>query len=274
MVLQTTALATWLRRLTVGDLYTIVFKFDKRKFNMGRDIDGLLRQNKKKLAELEAVIGYRFTDLRLLQKALIHSSYAFEQSQAGKNNERLEFIGDAVLDLVVGHILFRKFSDIREGDLTRLRAALVNESHLAAMAKKISLGKYLCLGKGENASKGREKASILSCAYEAVAGAIFCDGGYEAVAALVEKAFCPVIDAKIDSLSVVDAKSRLQEILQERHNEGPNYRLDSEDGPSHQKVFTISVYFKDEKLATGQAGSKKVAEQRAATDAIKLLEKE
>ena len=239
---------------------------------MGRDIDGLLKQNKQCLGQLETVIGYRFTDLRLLQKALIHSSYAFEQSQADKNNERLEFIGDAVLDLVVGHMLYRKFAKIREGELTRLRAALVNESHLAAMAKKIELGKYLCLGKGEDASGGREKASILSCAYEAVAGAIFCDGGYDAVAKLVEKAFGPVIDDKIDSLSVVDAKSRLQEILQEKYNEGPNYRLDSEEGPSHQKVFTISVYFRDEKLGTGEAASKKIAEQRAATAAIKFLE--
>ncbi len=240
---------------------------------MGRDIAGLLKRNRKQLSELEAFLGYSFTDLSLLQKALIHSSYAFEQSQVGKNNERLEFIGDAVLDLVVGNMLYQRFSKVREGELTRLRAALVNESHLAAMAQEIELGRFLCLGKGEEASNGREKSSILSCAYEAVVGAVFFDGGYDSVAGVVEKAFGKVIDDKIDSLLIVDAKSRLQEVLQEQYNEGPSYRLDSEEGPSHQKVFTISVYFRDEKLGTGEAGSKKIAEQCAAAAAIKRLEK-
>ncbi|CAG35974.1 ribonuclease III [Desulfotalea psychrophila] len=239
---------------------------------MGIDVKELIRRNRQKHAEFEKKINYKFIDLRLLQKALIHSSYAFEQAQAGKNNERLEFVGDAVLDLVVGNALYRRFPEMREGELTRLRAALVNEGHLATMARKINLGYFLCLGKGEDNSKGREKSSILSCAYEAVIGAIFQDGGYDAVAALVERFFLPVIDRRKEDLLLADAKSRLQEILQEKHNEGPSYRLDNEEGPSHKKRFTISVLFRDEVLGTGEAGSKKEAEQRGAALAIKKIE--
>ena len=232
------------------------------------DIDSLVRVNKEELSRLEKSLGYRFTDLRLLQKALVHSSFAFEQSQGGKDNEKLEFIGDAVLDLVIGHILFRRDQEMREGELTKLRAALVNEHHLAKMARDLDLGKYLALGKGEDASHGRSKSSILSCAYEAVIGAIFEDGGYQTVCEVVERFFLPEIDGKHEELLIADAKSRLQEVLQEKYNEGPTYIIDAEEGPSHQKLFTISVTFRDEVLGTGQAGSKKEAEQRAATAAL------
>ncbi len=235
---------------------------------MSRKIDSLVKENKKILCEFEQVLGYRFTDLRLLQKALIHSSYAFEQSQDCKDNETLEFLGDAVLDLAVGFILFKRYPEMKEGELTKLRAALVNETHLAGMARDIELGKYLCLGRGEDASSGRNKSSILSCGYEAVVGAIFEDGGYDLATEFVENFFIPEIAGKKEGLLVADAKSRLQELLQEQHNEAPNYRLDSEDGPSHQKLFTVSVLFKDEILGTGTARSKKEAEQRAAAAAL------
>ena len=235
------------------------------------DLEALVRANKAGLSDLEKIIGYRFTDLRLLQKALIHSSFAFEQSQIGKNNETLEFLGDAVLDLVVGHLLFKKYNSMREGELTRLRAALVNETHLAEMARKIQLGEYLSLGKGEEASQGRNKSSILSCAFEAVMGAVFEDGGYDAVSELATALFDPAIEAKKEQLLVADAKSRLQEKLQEKYNKGPIYRLDKEEGPSHQKLFTISVLFDDAVLGSGEARSKKEAEQRAAASALKHL---
>lgn len=238
---------------------------------MGMELDSLVRLNKESLSELEQKLKYRFTDLRLLQKALIHSSYAFEQSQVGKNNETLEFIGDAVLDLVVGHLLYQKYEKMREGQLTRLRAALVNESHLASMARNLDLGKFLCLGKGEDASHGRSKASILSCAFEAVVGAVFEDGGYEAAAEIVTVLFVPAIEDKKEQMLIADSKSRLQEVLQEKHNEGPVYRLDREEGPSHQKLFTISALFDGQVLGTGEAGSKKEAEQRAAAAALKFL---
>ena len=135
---------------------------------MGLNLDQLIGENSEQLREFEKTLGYRFTDLRLLQKALIHASYAFEQAQVGENNETLEFLGDAVLDLAVGVILYRRYPKMREGELTKLRSALVNESHLAQMAREIDLGKHLCLGKGEDASNGRNKSSILSCAYVAV----------------------------------------------------------------------------------------------------------
>lgn len=239
---------------------------------MGMDIDSLVTVNKEQLSLLEKDLGYRFTDLRYLQKALVHSSYAFEQSQGGNDNERLEFIGDAVLDLVVGHTLYQKYRGMREGELTRLRASLVNEQHLAKMARQLDLGKYLELGKGEDNSNGRNKSSILSCAYEAVVGAIFEDGGYPIVSGVIEQFFLPEIEGKKEDLLIADAKSRLQEKLQETHNEAPKYRIDEEQGPSHLKLFSVSVCFQDEVLGKGQAGSKKEAEQRAAAEALEFLE--
>ncbi len=228
----------------------------------------LAQQNKKMLSEFEDLLDYRFTDLRLLQKALIHSSFAFEQPQVCKNNETLEFLGDAVLDLVVGYLLFQRYPEMKEGELTRIRAALVNETSLAEMARSIEIGRFLYLGKGEEASSGRNKSSILSCAYEAVVGAIFEDGGYDTVTEFVERFFLAAVEEKIEDLLLADAKSRLQERLQEKYNEAPQYRLDNEEGPSHQKQFTVSVVFRNIVLGSGQAGSKKEAEQRAATAAL------
>jgi len=235
---------------------------------MGKDIDSLVRSNKERLSEFEKLLGYRFTDLRLLQMALIHSSFAFEQIRAGEDNERLEFLGDAVLDLVIGHLLLHRYNDMHEGQLTKLRASLVNEQHLAKMAREIELGNYLELGKGEEASHGRNKSSILSCGYEAVIGAVFEDGGYKSVSELVTRLFVPALDEKKEELLIADAKSRLQELIQEKHNEGPKYRIDAEEGPSHQKIFSVSVLFNDEVLGSGQASSKKEAEQKAAAAAL------
>jgi ribonuclease-3 len=241
---------------------------------MGMDIDSLVRVNKDELSKLEKTLGYRFTDLRLLQAALVHSSYAFEQDQGGNDNERQEFLGDAVLDLVIGHILFRRYGKLREGDLTKLRASLVNEHHLAKMARAVELGRFLALGKGEDSSQGRSKPSILSCAYEAVVGAIFEDGGYPAVADFVARFFLPDIEGKKEELLIADAKSRLQEVLQDKFNEAPTYRIAAEEGPSHQKSFTVAVCFREQVLGTGQAGSKKEAEQRAAAAALADLKLE
>ena len=235
---------------------------------MDMKIKLLAKQNKELLSEFESLIGYRFTDLRLLQKALIHSSFAFEQAQDCKNNETLEFLGDAVLDLVVGYMLFQRYPDMREGELTKFRAALVNETHLAEMARKVELGRFLFLGRGEEASSGRNKSSILSSAFEAVIGAIFEDGGYETVTECIEQFFMPAINEKKEHL-IGDAKSRLQERLQEQYNEAPQYRLDGEEGPSHQKRFLVSVVFRGRVLGQGTAGSKKEAEQRAAAAALR-----
>ena len=239
---------------------------------MGTTLEALVQDHEEDLAELQDKIGYIFKDINLLQLSMIHSSFAFERMDCGRHNETLEFLGDAVLDLAVGYILFTRFPQLREGKLTRIRAALVNETGLAEMARAIDLGKYLLLGKGEDASAGRNKSSILSCAYEAMVGAMFLDGGYDVVQAYVERTFGPLIEERGDALTVTDAKSGLQERLQERFNEGPRYMLDAEEGPAHARLFTVSVHFHETVLGSGRASNKKEAEQQAARAALQFLD--
>lgn len=238
---------------------------------MSATLETLTQDNREKLDELQETIGYRFKDLRLLQLALVHSSFAFERMRSACHNETQEFLGDAVLDLTLGYILFTRFPEKREGQLTRIRAALVNESGLAGMASKIGLGRFLVLGHGEETSNGREKPSILSCAYEALVGAVFLDGGYDAALAFVRRWFEPLIERRCDDLLAGDAKSTLQEVLQERYNEGPVYVLDAEEGPAHARIFTVSVRFQEKTLGSGRASSKKEAEQKAARIALQNL---
>jgi len=225
-------------------------------------------QTNNQLRAFEAQLGYRFSDINLLHKALVHSSYSFEQDQPFENNEILEFLGDAVLDLTVGVSLIQNFPEMAEGELTRMRASLVNENHLAGMARAIDLGKYLCLGKGEEASNGRNKPSILACAYEAVVGAVFQDGGYETAAAFADRQFAAVLSGAKEAMLQRDAKSRLQEKIQGMSNETPVYVVEREEGPAHDKRFTVSVRFHGETRGTGTAKSKKEAEQIAAAMAL------
>ena len=233
-------------------------------------INALANQNKDNLDCLEKRLGYAFADRALLLQALIHSSWAAENSlPVVQNNERLEFLGDAVLDLAVGAVLFNRFAEMREGELSRLRAAVVNTSHLALMAGELSLGEYLFLGKGEAASLGRQKPSILGCAYEALIGAIFLDGGHAAAATFVEKQFAAYLVRGMDAMRLLgDAKSRLQEESQERFNVTPVYQLEKEEGPDHAKFFTVSVRLGAQVLAMGAGSSKKEAEQQAAATAL------
>ncbi|MCK5193650.1 MAG: ribonuclease III [Desulfobulbaceae bacterium] len=232
----------------------------------------LLKRNREQLHSFEKKLGYTFVDQSHLQKAFVHSSYSFEHGKDIRdNNETLEFLGDAVLDLVVGYILFTRFPQMQEGDLTRLRSALVQESHLAVMAREIGLGDHLLLGKGEDASQGREKPSILSCAFEAVIGAVFLDGGYENASAVVEKHVSPWIDERRKTLTSADSKSRLQEMIQEKHNQGPIYVLEKTEGPDHAKVFHVTVQFQGKVLAHGTATNKKEAEQSAAAEAVRVF---
>jgi ribonuclease-3 len=238
---------------------------------MGTTLHALVQDNEDSLRELENKTGYRFKNIELLVTSLIHSSFAFERLDCNTHNEIQEFLGDAVLDLTVGHLIFVRFPRVREGKLTRIRSALVNETGLSGMARDLELGKYLLLGKGEEASSGREKSSILSCAYEAIVGGIFIDGGYDAAEDFSRKFFTPMIDERQKKLILIDGKSSLQEILQEKYNEGPQYVLDSEDGPSHARIFSVSVHFHGRLLGSGRASSKKEAEQQAATQALKSL---
>lgn len=238
---------------------------------MATTLATLVQDNLEQLEALQERIGYRFRDVRLLQQALIHSSFAFERMKSPRHNETLEFLGDAVLDLTLGYVLFTRFPEMREGKLTKIRAALVNEGGLAEMARAIGLGGHMLLGHGEQASGGDDKSSILSCAYEAVIGALFLDGGYNEALAFVRRWFEPLIERPHLELLATDAKSSLQETLQEQHNEGPAYVLEEEAGPPHARIFTVSVRFRDEILGTGSASSKKEAEQRAARAALDRL---
>ncbi len=228
-------------------------------------------ENRDLLGELEERIGYRFSDSGKLQQALIHRSWAFENNAAGVDNENLEFLGDAVLGLCVGHLLFRSYPGMREGELTRLRSSLVNEVHLASLARDIELGRYLFLGRGEDNSGGRGKDSILSCAVEAVFGAVFVDGGFAAADAMVKRLFAPRIEKQRLVVNSLDAKSRLQEVTQDRFGCQPVYILEGESGPDHQKVFRVAVSLDGDILARGEAGSKKKAEQEAAAGALERL---
>lgn len=236
-------------------------------------IESLAQKNQQGLKRLEERLGYHFHDPGHLQKALIHSSYGFELGMgATNNNETLEFLGDAVLDLAVGFSLFQRYSHLREGALTQLRSALVNESHLARMAREIDLGPHLLLGRGEEISGGRDKPSILACAYEALAGAIFLDGGYGAAGGFVDRHFLPLLGEEgMGNRAWADAKSGLQEMLQERFGEGLEYLVEGEEGPDHDKIFHVAVRFRQEILGRGSARSKKRAEQEAAAVALKNL---
>ena len=233
-----------------------------------KNLKKLTKENKDNLLELQGLLGYEFTDTVLLQQALIHSSYGFEKNLAEKNNETLEFLGDAVLDLTVSDMLFKTYPGVTEGELTKMRAGLVREATLADMARAIMLGDFLMLGKGEDSSHGREKASILSSAFEALIGAIYLDRGYESALKLVSSHFVKLLPAKKEKILIDDAKSHLQEKFQEQFNHAPKYHLDKEEGPAHAKNFTVSARFKDEVLGIGSGSSKKVAEQRAAATAL------
>jgi len=220
--------------------------------------------------ELEEKIGYRFKDKMLFERALTHSSYANEGKKNGKNNERLEFLGDSVLSLVVAKHLFLKYKSIPEGELTKLRASLVCEKALDKFAKKIDLGKYLLLGKGEEMTGGRKRPSILSDAFEAVIAAIYLDGGFDEA----EKFVLGFIPEELDIKSAnhfADYKTALQEIIQQNREEKIDYVMVEEKGPDHAKVFTFEVMLNSNVIGKGEGSSKKQAEQNAAKEALKLM---
>lgn len=225
----------------------------------------------KILRGLEKKISYIFRDKTLLDQALVHRSYSYEQASKPVNNECLEFLGDAVLGLAVGHLLFVKYSDYEEGTLSQLKANMVSENSLSQLARKLNLGKFLLLGKGEELSGGRAKNSILADTYEALLAAIYLDGGLEPAHNLVKRHFLPLLPASISRRSLLDFKSRLQEYTQEEFKAIPEYFILKESGPEHQKRFAIGVKLNGEILARGTGKNKKAAEQRAARNALKKL---
>jgi ribonuclease III len=229
--------------------------------------------NGQELSSLENELDYQFKDIGLLREALQHSSYVNEQSDpALQDNERLEFLGDAVLDLVITHILMNHFPQTREGELSRMRAAIVNESQLAAVAQKLNLGQYLLLGKGEALSRGEEKSSILADALEAVIAAVYLDGGLKNAFDVIERQFSRVISQVGERLAAEDFKSRLQELVQVRFKTIPHYTVIAESGPDHDKTFEIRLSIGTFLTTHGTGKSKKAAEQVAAQVAFEELQ--
>ena len=218
---------------------------------------------------LETTIGYHFGDRTLLREALTHKSYSNEQAEGtAPHSERLEFLGDAVLDLAVSDLAFSRFPDLAEGELTRLRAELVSEAGLARVARTLALGEHLLLGRGEARSGGRDKDSLLADALEALFGAVFRDGGFVAAGKVIGRLFAAELERAAKHKAGVDYKTRLQELLQARFGRPPNYRLLEVAGPDHQRSYRVEVCCGEDSLGCGCGRSKKAAEQEAAREAL------
>lgn len=222
------------------------------------------------MKEFEKVIDYTFKNPRLLYEALSHSSFANESIKHGNSNERLEFLGDSVLSIVVSEYLFEHHKHLPEGELTKIRSSLVCEKSLHTFAKQINLGKYLMLGKGEENTGGRERPSILADAFEAVIAAIYLDGGLESARKHILR-FIPKDLKATHSVGFNDYKTILQEIVQKNPEEKVLYILTNETGPDHDKAFTIQVRLNTNVIGEGTAKSKKQAEQLAAKEALELM---
>lgn len=222
------------------------------------------------IKDLEAAIGYRFVNISLLQNALAHSSYANERwHDSLKSNERLEFLGDSILGMLVADHLYRSFPDRPEGELTRMRADLVCERSLAQIANRIGLGEHMLLGKGEEQGGGRSRDSILADAVESVIAACYLDGGMEAAKQFVHKFVLDHVPVK--GLHNADYKTALQEQVQQKRNQVLSYILVGESGPDHDKQFRVEVTLNDQVVGSGVGSSKKRAEQDAARNALEKL---
>ena len=222
------------------------------------------------IKDLEAALGYRFQNISLLQNALTHSSYANERWHNGlMSNERLEFLGDSVLGMVVAEFLYRSFPNRPEGELTRMRADMVCETTLAAIAHRLKLGDHLLLGHGEERLGGRTRDSILADAVESVIAASFLDGGMDAAKAIIQRFV--LSEVPVNKLHNADYKTALQELVQQKKHQSLSYVLTGESGPDHDKHFEVQVLLNGTVVGTGSGSSKKRAEQDAARIAIDAL---
>jgi len=225
-------------------------------------------------SELEQKLGYSFSNINLLKTALTHSSYTNEQKSkgfAGKCNERLEFLGDSVLSLIVSEFIFCDYPDFPEGELSRIRAGTVCEKALGIYAKEISLGEYMYMGRGEEMTDGRNRVSVLSDAFEALLAAMYLDGGIDPV----KKFVLPFIHDEIEDIfrsgHTEDFKTMLQQIVQQEQGEILEYILVSESGPAHNRVFRVEARLNSNVIGIGQGKTKRAAEQEAAKEAVKLF---
>jgi len=225
------------------------------------------------LSLLQTALGLKFKDPSLLQQALVHRSYLNEAHlPAPESNERLEFLGDAVLGLIVSHKLYSDFPDLSEGELTQLRSSLIRWETLAQIAERLSLGDYLLLGRGEKLTGGQERPSNLASAFEAIVGAALVDSGLAKTRAFVLRSLKPELARLTAGKVALDSKSRLQQLVQTRWQTTPSYRTVAAEGPDHAKVFTVEAMVGDRALGLGQGRSKKEAETKAAQEALEAIE--
>jgi ribonuclease-3 len=217
-------------------------------------------------------LGMSFSNLLLLNRALTHRSYLNEHPEALEDNERLEFLGDAVLDFLVGAWLYNRFPEMREGELTRLRSALVRTEQLAEFAASHGYGSALRLGRGESQAGGRKRQALLCATFEAVVGALYIDAGLDAVQSYVEPLLEPVANQILISNRDQDAKSRLQEMVQSRGFGPPQYRTLGAFGPEHNKTFEVEVLVNGQVLTSGKGSSKQIAAQQAAQQALEMID--
>jgi ribonuclease-3 len=223
-------------------------------------------------AILEGKLGYTFRAASWCESALTHKSWMNESQETERtDNERLEFLGDAVLALVTSDLLMRRFPEQPEGDLSKARAAIVNEAGLARVAESLALGQWIFLGRGEEQAGGRLKRSLLANAFEALIGAIYLDGGFTAAFEVIERLFTPII-AEVPSAASKDYKSRLQEIAQAKLQLAPSYTVLSEQGPDHAKTFEVAILIGDKEYGRAFGRSKKEAQQNAAERALVIME--
>ena len=221
---------------------------------------------------LQRNIDYRFHNTQLFTQSLTHRSYLHQGKEEGEDNERMEFLGDSVIELAVSHILLTRFPHITEGGLSKTRAVLVKETPLASLARKVGLGETLLLGRGEEETGGREKDSILAGAIEALAAAVYLDGGYEEAFRVIEKLYTPLLEDMKGELLDPDFKTRLQEYTQKHLNSTPDYIVTDEEGPDHDKIFEVVISVGGKTYGMGRGRSKKEAEQRAAEEALRSLQ--
>ncbi len=221
--------------------------------------------------DLLATLNLKFKNPKLLEQAFLHRSYLNEVKTVTQSNERLEFLGDSILSLIISHYLYDLRTTDSEGELTNLKAHIVRTTSLAEAAGKLNLGKYLKLSKGEEISGGRNNPQLLANTYEALLGAIFLDQGLEAAKATINKSLLPFFENAIKIGPPKDAKSSLQEIVQQQLKESPHYKILRTQGPDHAKQFTVAVYIKNIEKGRGTGASKQAAEEQAAEQALQIL---
>jgi len=228
---------------------------------------------KNSIKELEKIIGVKFENISLLEEAVTHRSFLNENtSSKTSNNERMEFLGDAVLELIISEYLFSKYTEREEGDLTSFRAATVRTTTLASVSRELHYGEFLRMSKGEEESGGKDKDYLLANLFESILGSIYLDKGYDVCREYIHRVLVPKIDGIVENRLDIDPKTKLQEVTQSLFKETPLYEVIREEGPDHDKLFTVKAKVSSKDLGIGEGSSKQKAEERAAQKSLEMLE--